>query len=189
MDEGVCTFRLATMGRRGKVVFSAEGMDILRAWLIRHIEECARSEDRAKANPNPTNPEWSRAQATYYRNARAYLTHLLCSRVHPSVNLNTELAVLTRWHDEYTVPPGWAEAVQLAASMGDDDAISGPTAGGGGAGGGRGVGAEAVAAGRERPVPAPAAHGAGPDDDPRPGGEQAGATARKGRGRATRPDH
>lgn len=177
MDEQVMTFRMATIGRRGMVIFSPEGMDILRAWLIHFIEECSRSADRAERNPNPADPSWSKEQVRYYKAARAYMTHMLCSRVKERINLRTEMSILTQWHKEYDIPPGWAEAVQLASEMEEGDATGGSTPSGGGAGSGGGGGQLGLDEGLLGSIPAYASDAEPPPIDTGSCGGPAGTPA------------
>lgn len=165
MDSQPMTFRMGTIGQRGMVIFDQPGLDLVRSLLLLWIQECERSEDRAKQFQTGFERSLGNKASEYYRNARSFMIHLLTCRLKERVKLSDQLRWVARWREECDLPPGWIELVKLDTEMGEEIGTDRPSACGCGTCGSRGCLTTGMATGQRGAVVS-----ASPDLDP-PGGD------------------
>lgn len=192
MEQQVMTFTMSTLQHRGMVAFSPEGLDIIRSLLLRWIEECERSEERAIQFGAPLGRGRNSAEATYYRNAGSFLRHLLTCRLKGRVKLADQLRWVGRWKESCDLPQGWLESIKRDLDMGGECGTNGTVGCGCGTRGVGGNQSTQVGDGQERPTTPRAADVATPVVDPRqgsipdgPGADESrevGTGANRGRG-------
>ncbi len=166
MDTQVMRFDMCTLDHKGKVKFTAEGLDIIRALVMKWVSEAFKGEqtalEMAKQSPNP----FGANQAAYFRSARSFLTARLVSHLSPMVNLSAQLKTLKEWADESDVPDGWREALDLATQLESADGTLNPAGGVGGTHRGGRDKPTAVDGGHDGAKPAATAHPAPPRHNP-----------------------
>lgn len=173
MNCQVMTFDMCTLDDRGKVKFSQEGLDVIRALLMKWISEAYKGEltalEYAQLSPNP----FGSNQAAYFRSARSFLTARLVSHLSPIVNLKTQLATIKEWADNTDVPDGWREALKLATELENLDGLLNSAGGGSGTDSRRGAVPTEMGAGRNGEGGPTAPHPAAPRHHP-PAGRSKG---------------
>lgn len=180
MDSQPMTFRMGTIGQRGMVIFDQPGLDLVRSLLLLWIQECERSEDRAKQFQTGFERSLGNKASEYYRNARSFMIHLLTCRLKERVKLSDQLRWVARWREECDLPPGWIELVKLDTEMGDEIGTDRPTSCGCGTCGSRCHLTTGMEAGHHGPVVSPAPDLDSPGGDSGSGGGTDGPTADDG---------
>lgn len=115
------TFALGDLRIDGAVELSPAGLDIVRAVIMRGIATAARGEAKAKEMERAGGGDLVRKSLIYYRNAGAFLRHLLSTTRSLTLNVRDELHALRSVPADAPYPPEWAEYMQLAADLEQPD--------------------------------------------------------------------
>jgi len=129
MDCQVIRFDMCTLSDRGKVKFTQEGMDIIRALLMKWISEAFKGEQTALEMSRQSANPFGNNQASYFRAARSFLTARLVSHLSPMVNLKAQLTTIKEWGDHTDLPRGWREALEIATQLEPSDGVINPVGG------------------------------------------------------------
>lgn len=179
MNQQVITFDMATLDSKGVVRFTQEGMDIVRALLMKWIEEADRGEKSAREfdriSPNP----FGANTAAYFRSARSFLVARLVSHLSPRVNLKRWISEIAEWNDEQDIPERWRETLSAALQLEKPNGAEGVTLGECGTDRARRPVSTAVDGGHSGTVTATAAHAGPPGNDPAKGRSKGGSNPQR----------
>lgn len=171
MADQLVSINFAVIRPNGVVHFSDAGVDIVRAVLMKWMEQAQRGEESARAMYGPRTSDYSVGQAAYFKAARTFLAGKLTNQFAPVMTLKTQLAEAVSWRLHDSIPDRWMQAVLDAASEVPADGIRDTPVGGGGSGGDGGHRVDPVGDGHGGPGDPPPTDERRASDHREPGAE------------------